>query len=343
MRLIPIEKLRVGSKLAVDILDERFTKLLPKGHILTEVNVARLKTTNIATVYITDEYCSSTEETYTSQAQNVLPKATKIKQAIYNTANGVNTSESIAMGLKTINEIVNDMDKQKYSLKIAYEPKKIAVDDFGEEIVYIAMMSSLFALKMGFTKQQAAVICLGTVLRDIAVISPRFKGTVSPYSKLHPIKGYEHMKQNYNFPEAVLQIILQHHELYDGKGYPYGLKGKEICDGARIVAIIETFYKLKTNSVNTSGKTLQQDVTRNLGYLDPDYIEQFLRHVTIFGTDSLVILTNGDVATVTYTPSDNPFRPQVKIIKSITYPKGTIINLHESKTLEIFKVIYYID
>ncbi|OOO00297.1 MAG: hypothetical protein ATN35_07980 [Epulopiscium sp. Nele67-Bin004] len=345
MRLIPINEVRVGSELAIDILDENFRKLLPKTHKLSNINLQRLRTTNIASVYITDKYCTLENNygRYTNESANMIDKILKIKKAIFNSAMGINTNESVALGLKTIHQIIQELDAQKDNLKIAYEPQKISIEDFGEQMVYIAIMSGLFALKLGFNKAEATVICLGAILKDIAVMSPAFKGTVSHSSKLHPVKGYQYLKTKYNFPESVLQIVLQHHELYDGKGYPRNLKGDEICAGARIIAIIEMFYKLKTTNLNQGGKALQADITKGLSYYDPNYFAEFKKHVTIFDPDMLVLLTNGDIATVTSAHAENPFKPQVKIIKSMTYGRGVNLNLSEVDNLEIYRVIYYID
>ena len=54
----------------------------------------------------------------------------------------------------------------------------------------------------------------------------------------HTVIGYELMRYMHNWHEASL-MVLQHHEQVDGKGYPYGLKEAEICEGAKIIAIVD--------------------------------------------------------------------------------------------------------
>jgi len=56
----------------------------------------------------------------------------------------------------------------------------------------------------------------------------------------HPVIGVNILKE-IRFLEKEIPIILHHHERYDGKGYPHGLKGREIPLGARIVAIADAF------------------------------------------------------------------------------------------------------
>jgi len=54
----------------------------------------------------------------------------------------------------------------------------------------------------------------------------------------HPVTGYELMRYMKNWREAAL-IVIQHHEQVDGKGYPYGLTEREMCEGAKILAIVD--------------------------------------------------------------------------------------------------------
>ncbi|OOB78161.1 MAG: hypothetical protein BEN18_08255 [Epulopiscium sp. Nuni2H_MBin001] len=342
MRMVPVSELRVNSELAIDIVDEEHKVLLTKGHILNQINVDRLQSTNIASVYITDKFCYNNTPTYTSQPTNVLRKVVTIRNAIHNAAQGIEANEAIAKALKAVNEIVSELDRQKYSLRIGYEPKKIALKDFDERTIYIAMMSSLLSLKIGFVKQQTYLVCLGALIKDIAVVSPTFKGQIDEKNKFHPIKGYSYMKEHYNFPEPVLQIILQHHELYDGKGYPYGLKGEEICPGARIIAIIELYYKIKTTHMEEGGSNLEQEFNKWASHLDPKYLDVFLKHANLFEPDMLVQLNNGDIAVVTSSPTNNPFKPRVKILRSETYQEGTILNLGDTR-LAVYRVVYYVD
>jgi len=54
----------------------------------------------------------------------------------------------------------------------------------------------------------------------------------------HPQFGFELLRYMKSWQEAAY-IILQHHERVDGKGYPFGLTGEDICDGAKILAIVD--------------------------------------------------------------------------------------------------------
>ncbi|OIP65130.1 MAG: hypothetical protein CO150_09720 [Nitrospirae bacterium CG_4_9_14_3_um_filter_53_35] len=92
-------------------------------------------------------------------------------------------------------------------------------------------------------------IRLAGMLHDIgkAGIDPQIlykKGGYNPKEfrimKLHPLFSAK-MIEPLNFLDKELQIILQHHERFDGKGYPTGRKGREICRGARILSICDAY------------------------------------------------------------------------------------------------------
>ncbi len=59
----------------------------------------------------------------------------------------------------------------------------------------------------------------------------------------HPTTGYELIKRISQWEDAAL-YILEHHEYFDGSGYPASKKGEDISDGARILAICDAFYAI---------------------------------------------------------------------------------------------------
>ncbi len=63
--------------------------------------------------------------------------------------------------------------------------------------------------------------------------------------KSHPLKGAE-MIRPLNFLKSLIDLVEQHHERYDGTGYPKGLKGEEIILGARIISVADSFDAILT-------------------------------------------------------------------------------------------------
>jgi putative two-component system response regulator len=101
--------------------------------------------------------------------------------------------------------------------------------------------------------------------------------------KKHPGWGADVGRQA-NLPQAVINIILHHHERFDGLGYPTGAKGTEIPLEARIVAVADVFDAMSTDRPYAKGRD-REDVVREMGIirgtaLDPQLVDIFLAGLT---------------------------------------------------------------
>ncbi|MGB2598823.1 MAG: HD domain-containing phosphohydrolase [Candidatus Omnitrophota bacterium] len=101
--------------------------------------------------------------------------------------------------------------------------------------------------------------------------------------KMHPLKGADILSK-FKPLKAIVPIILYHHENYDGKGYPKGLKKEGIPLAARILAVVAAFEAMITEkpyrkalSINAAVK----EVSKNAGtQFDPKIVEAFCEVVT---------------------------------------------------------------
>jgi putative two-component system response regulator len=101
--------------------------------------------------------------------------------------------------------------------------------------------------------------------------------------KRHPVWGAEVGRQA-NLPEVVINVILYHHERFDGRGYPTGAKETEIPLEARIVAVADIFDAITTDRPYAKGYD-RAEAIRVLGVLrgaalDPQLVDIFLAVLT---------------------------------------------------------------
>jgi putative two-component system response regulator len=79
------------------------------------------------------------------------------------------------------------------------------------------------------------------------------------------------------------RIALEHHENWDGRGYPNGLKGEAICLEARIVSICDVFEGMTSNGPNNPKQSVEETVSyieKNSGrYFDPKLVSGFKKVV----------------------------------------------------------------
>jgi putative nucleotidyltransferase with HDIG domain len=90
--------------------------------------------------------------------------------------------------------------------------------------------------------------------------------------KKHPQIGADILSKSEHLKELI-KIVLSHHERYDGKGYPKGLKGVEIPLGARIIAICDSIDAMTSNRCYRKAHSLDycyKEIENNLGQMyDP--------------------------------------------------------------------------
>lgn len=119
----------------------------------------------------------------------------------------------------------------------------------------VSELSEQLAIKLGADKNILPLIRRGALLHDCGKIGvPEetlhydgpLHGKFLEDVRRHPLMGAEVARQA-SLPELLVNIILFHHEHYDGSGYPYGLSGNEIPWEARIVATADVYDALQTD------------------------------------------------------------------------------------------------
>jgi putative nucleotidyltransferase with HDIG domain len=141
--------------------------------------------------------------------------------------------------------------------------------------------------QLGLSSYDLILLELGARLHDIGKIAVPDRILKKPskltdeewqYMRPHPAKGQEMVRQM-GLPEASALIVGQHHEQWDGSGYPLGLKEEEISIGARIFSVVDTFDAITSDRVYRRGRPYQDALEEILKYsgkqFDPKVVEAF--------------------------------------------------------------------
>jgi len=99
--------------------------------------------------------------------------------------------------------------------------------------------------------------------------------------KTHPSIG-AHILESLPLLEKVTQIIRQHHERYDGTGYPGKTKGTDICLGARIIMVVDSYDAMVTSRPYRKTPRIHEEVIKELTVnrnkqFDPKIVDVFLK------------------------------------------------------------------
>lgn len=145
------------------------------------------------------------------------------------------------------------------------------------------------AKAMGVSETEQAAMRWGALLHDIGKMGVPDRILLKPgplddeekeFMRRHPVTGYE-MLSPIRFLRASLDIPYCHHERWDGKGYPRGLKEEQIPLAARIFAVADIFDALCSDRPYrpawTKQKTFEHIRSLSGNHLDPKVVEAFLK------------------------------------------------------------------
>jgi putative nucleotidyltransferase with HDIG domain len=165
----------------------------------------------------------------------------------------------------------------------------------------VANYAKMIADEMKLSSKQCHDIFIGGLLHDIGkigvpenILTKPTKLTNEEYNiiKQHPVTGYNTLKHIDNLRKrGILDIILYHHERYDGKGYPEGLVAEQIPIVARITAIADAFDAMTSQRIYRDEREFDyvvNEIRKNKGkQFDPTVADVFLAILEKQGKDIL--------------------------------------------------------
>ena len=158
----------------------------------------------------------------------------------------------------------------------------------GKHSVRVRNLSLVIGQTMGLSDEALGHLARGTLLHDIGKISIPDAILLKPgkltdeewvIMKQHVQTGHK-IIQSCDYLAPAAEIILQHHEQYDGSGYPNGLSGEEICLGARIFSVIDAYdamRSVRSYKDSMSKEDAVEELRRCRGsHFDPAVVDVFL-------------------------------------------------------------------
>ncbi len=184
-------------------------------------------------------------------------------------------AENIMTSIRTLISVINSRDKYTYT-----------------HLQRVAAYCRQFANDLGLDPEDKRQLCYAAYIHDIGKIDiPKEiiakTGTLDPEEwdilKTHPAIGAEMIK-NMKSMDKVYVIIGQHHERYDGSGYPGGLKGTEISYLARVLTVVDAFDAMTSERPYQVKKTFEEGIEELIRckgeQFDPDIVDRFIESIT---------------------------------------------------------------
>lgn len=226
----------------------------------------------------------------------------------------------------------------------------------GEELYFhslnVTMLSMMMARDLGMPQQVVGLLGIGALFHDIGhkEIPSKILLKTEPLTsaerhlyEMHCQYGVE-LGQKLGFVPQVLAIIRDHHEFFDGTGYPQKLKGEAIGLLARIVAISNHYDEL-CNPINiadamTPHEALSTMFAKLRNKFDPKLLQVFIRCLGVYPPGTIVQLSNGVTGMVATVNTAKPMKPTVVIYdESIPKDEAILVDLERETDLNISKAI----
>ena len=155
----------------------------------------------------------------------------------------------------------------------------------------VSQLACAIGQKLSLNVETLRGLSVGSMLHDVGMVTipTEIFGKPTALSteeidllRKHPETGYEMLK-GVDFPWPVAGIVLQHHEHFDGSGYPHGLVDSQILDEAKILAVADVVEAITATRPYRPAGALQGAIDeieyRSGTYYDPDVVEAFLNLV----------------------------------------------------------------
>jgi HD-GYP domain-containing protein (c-di-GMP phosphodiesterase class II) len=229
--------------------------------------------------------------------------------------------------------------------------------ELAKNAVNAAILSAHIALQMKLPSHRIMQTITGALLHDVGMLRlppelVKKTGALSPEElrrmQTHTLYSYRIVHEEMNYSTEMGTLVLQHHENWDGSGYPQGMVGEEIHFGARIVSVCDAFEAMVSEKPYRNSmlgyqamKNLLADNSRRFA---PDALKALITVMGIYPIGSIVLLNNGVIARVVKVRKDAPLRPGLAVLVDQTgtvsrQNQGEYIDLLFEKNLYIVRAI----
>lgn len=234
---------------------------------------------------------------------------------------------------------------------------EVTTNPLAKSSVNTAILSTLIAMELKMPNHKILQVTTGALLHDIGmmklpkdIVEKKGGLTEAELSRIqaHPLYAYKIICKELLYPEDVGVIALQHHERWDGEGYPRRLSGEAIDRGARIVSVADAFEAMVCEKPYRNSmigyQAMKNLLSDNARRFDPEILKAFIKTMGIYPIGSIVLLNTGAIARVIEGHSDAPLRPKIRVLvdefgNAFNNDDGEIINLLQEKSMFIARAI----
>ncbi len=360
IKKISIDKAVVGMVIAADVITNTGINLMSKNTVLNKKNITKLKLYSIEYIEIYKEQKSDIDFQHLFMSNDTKPKTQYKDIKVINEfrSNHQNKQDVLKNKMMDIsegkkieipelysisNELIEKMNDK--SQLFSFLNNLQYFDDYTySHSVNVSLVSYTLGQWLGYSGEELQCISVAGLLHDIGktkvsidLLNKKEKLTTEEFNEIkkHCVYGFRIIEKQ-NIPYNVKMAVLMHHEKIDGSGYPMGLKGDEINDYAKIIAIADIYdamtserpYRKKYCPFSVIEFFEKNYITK----LDTKFLMTFLNNIAHCYLDSWVELSTGEEAKIKFINTKKPSKPIVQI-------DNVLADLSKEKDIFIVRVI----
>ncbi|WP_029232684.1 HD-GYP domain-containing protein [Butyrivibrio sp. VCB2006] len=360
MKLVSVDKLEPGLVVSENIytIDDRL--VLPKGTVLDEKDIARIKAHSLYNIFVEDvkknvepkkevpyenlsyaEKLKQTEE-FIKFKEHIEENAEKLEESFRMIAN-----DTMPLDIDKLTEPVYHLFVEAGGTSGIFDMLHNLRDN--SDAVYmhslnVSLISNTIATWMRLSNDEIQLATAGGLIHDIGkmLVPPDLVNKTTPLTeyeqkamRAHVTKGYELVK-NKDIDVHIKNCVLMHHEKRDGSGYPLALRNEKIDHIASIVAVANVYDEMTARREYRDAicpfTVIENFEREGIDKFDPKVIMTFLSNIVNTFIANRVLLSNGKSGEIIFVNPDHLSKPVVKC--------GTeYVNLSSKRELSIISVI----
>ena len=351
MKLCKTADLKGGEVLAKAVMTPEFQVLLSDGITLRPEYIEKIIELGVTEVYIKEDAVYQQEmsllkaylgTTFHNKLKSIMEKHTYQR-----------TSDLVELSQTADNIITSILEEDEIVDKI-YDIRERSSDIY-EHSISICSLATLTALRLKLSRESVHDIAVGCLLHDLGLryLTVRYEEQeidslsiqeLMEYKK-HPVYGFSAVKDEKWISDLSKKIILHHHEMMDGMGFPLRLKSRDIPIEAKIVNVCDTFDEMICGI-----GCKRQKVYKAVEYLktfkgikfDTKIVDAFLEFTAVYPVGSQIVLNDGSIGRVIRQNREFPDRPVLQLLvdeKGNAVSKETIVDLIKINHIFVEKVL----
>jgi len=328
MRFVPTHCLREGMILGDNLYNNYGELLLSTGIALTKDYLKSIKRLQYNGIYIDDDI-SKDIPIINLISDNV--KAQTIKGIrnifIHSEKNKAEENKDMKSAKLQIEQIVEQIFFNK-NIMVNIIDMKVFDDYTYYHSVNVAVLSIVIGVALEMDKEELCNLGFAALLHDIGkvfvdkdVLNKPGQLNADEFNEIkkHSLLGCEHIKNGYYMTNKSYMGILDHHEKYEGGGYPNNIKGERISLYGRIIAVADVYDALTSDrpyrKALLPAEAMEYVMGSTMTLFDPVIVAVFAKKIAPYAIGTCVKLSNGLIGIVLENYQDLCMRPRIRIFK----------------------------